>query len=176
MAGAALVTASACGGPEDGSAPELVLHGGPILTMDDETPTAHAVAITDGKITAVGSVDDVLALADDHTRVVDLAGRTVMPGVVEPHTHLLQGPAPDQRAMLQGQTELLAGGITTAEMPTVLPHQLGAFESLAAADELTVRTVLYPAWNDNCGNGSGTAGRSLRSSGSTSPGRSRSAR
>lgn len=150
-AGVALVTASACDGPDDGSAPELVLHGGPILTMDGETPTARAVAITDGKVTAIGSVDDVLALVDGDTRVVDLAGRTVMPGVVEPHTHLLQGPAPDQTAMLEGQTELLAGGITTAGMPTVLPHQLGAFEALAAAGELRVRTVLYLSWNDSCG-------------------------
>ena len=151
MAGTALLVASACGGSEAAAGPELVLHGGQILTMDDESTTAQAVAVTDGKVTAVGSVDDVLALARDDTRVVDLAGRTVMPGVVEPHTHLLQGPAPDQRSMLQGQTELLAGGITTAGMPTVLPHQLGAFESLAAADELTVRTVLYLSWNDNCG-------------------------
>jgi predicted amidohydrolase YtcJ len=151
MGAVVLVTASACGGPESGSAPDLVLHGGKILTMDEASTTAEAVAVTDGRITAVGSADDVLALAGDDTRVVDLAGRTVMPGVVEPHTHLLQGPAPDQRAMLDGQSELLAGGITTAGMPTVLPHQLGAFESLAAADELTVRTVLYLSWNDNCG-------------------------
>jgi predicted amidohydrolase YtcJ len=152
MAGVALVTVVAArGGSEGGSAPELVLHGGPILTMDDETPTVQAVAITDGKITAVGSVDDVLALAEDDTRVVDLAGRTVMPGVVEPHTHLLQGPAPDQGAMLQDQTQLLRGGITTAGMLSVVPYQLGAFESLAAADELTVRTVLYLSWNDSCG-------------------------
>lgn len=148
---ALLLTASACGASGDDAAPDLVLHGGPILTMDDESNVAEAVAVTDGEITAVGTADDVLALADDATRVIDLAGRTVMPGVVEPHTHLLQEIAPDQRAMLQGQTELLAHGITTAGMPTVLPNQLGAFESLAAADELTVRTVLYLSWNDNCG-------------------------
>lgn len=74
-----------------------------------------------------------------------------MPGVVEPHTHLLQGPAPDLAAMLEGQAELLAGGTTTAGMPTVLPEQLGAFEVLADDGDLVVRTVVYLSWNDNCG-------------------------
>jgi predicted amidohydrolase YtcJ len=74
---------------------------------------------------------------------------------VEPHTHLMQEIAPDRAAMLEGQTELLAGGITTAGMPTVLPFQLPAFEALAADDELVVRTVLYLAWNDHCGDPQG---------------------
>ncbi|PVG82013.1 hypothetical protein DDE18_15105 [Nocardioides gansuensis] len=151
MAGLALLSASACRGSDDRPAPDLVLHGGQILTMDDDATTVQAVAVADGKVTAVGSEVDVLALADDGTRVVDLDGRTVIPGVVETHTHLMQEIAPDRAAMLEGQTELLAAGITTAGMPTVLPNQLGAFESLAADDELRVRTVLYLSWNDNCG-------------------------
>jgi predicted amidohydrolase YtcJ len=74
----------ACG-PGDG--PDLIFHGGPILTVDAEDRVAEAVAIREGVITAVGGAQDVLALASARTEVHDLQGRTLMPGFIAAHEH-----------------------------------------------------------------------------------------
>lgn len=66
---------------------ELILHGGNILTMDPAQPRAQAVAITGGRFVAVGSDADVLNLATTRTKKVDLAGRTVVPGFIDAHSH-----------------------------------------------------------------------------------------
>jgi predicted amidohydrolase YtcJ len=61
---------------------DLVLHGGQVLTVDEQFTIAQAIAIRDGKILAVGSSPEMLALAGPATRTVDLAGRTVTPGFI----------------------------------------------------------------------------------------------
>ncbi|WP_426404452.1 amidohydrolase [Streptomyces sp. R-07] len=67
--------------------PELVFTGGPVLTMDPARPRAEALAVRAGRITAVGSRDEVLRLRGRTTEVVDLAGRALLPGFVEAHGH-----------------------------------------------------------------------------------------
>ena len=54
------------------------------------TPDAEAVAIDDGEIVFVGSSEEALALRGDTTRVIDLKGATVIPGLVESHTHVVE--------------------------------------------------------------------------------------
>lgn len=71
---------------EDGPA-TLLFKGGPILTVTDKMAEAEAIAVRDNKIIAVGALDEVQKQTDVTTRVVDLAGRTLMPGFVEPHMH-----------------------------------------------------------------------------------------
>jgi predicted amidohydrolase YtcJ len=66
---------------------DTVYHGGTILTIDDDQPTAEAVAVADGRILAVGPEETVLALAGDNTHRVDLGGRTLLPGFVDSHGH-----------------------------------------------------------------------------------------
>jgi len=65
---------------------DLIITGGPIRTMTDGG-TADAVAVAEGQIVEVGSVDDVMRHRGSHTDMVDLAGRCLLPGFVEPHTH-----------------------------------------------------------------------------------------
>jgi len=60
---------------------------GPILTMEDDTPTAEAVLITGDRITAVGREADLRATMPDDTQVVDLQGQTLMPAFIDPHGH-----------------------------------------------------------------------------------------
>ncbi|QXJ20997.1 amidohydrolase [Actinomadura graeca] len=69
------------------NSPDLVLLDGEVLTADARFSVAQAVAITGGKITAVGSTDDIRALADARTQVVDLRGRTALPGINDSHLH-----------------------------------------------------------------------------------------
>ncbi|HUE84815.1 MAG TPA: amidohydrolase family protein [Vicinamibacterales bacterium] len=66
---------------------ELILHGGNVITVDAQFRTAQAVAVGDGRIIAVGSDADVKRLAAPNTRLVDLDGRTVVPGLMDNHLH-----------------------------------------------------------------------------------------
>ncbi|MDJ0312568.1 amidohydrolase [Arthrobacter sp. H35-D1] len=70
----------------DGDA-ELLISGGPILTMDQNRPRAEAVAVREGRILAVGSVDELRSLTGRKTEMVDLQGRTLLPGLIDPHMH-----------------------------------------------------------------------------------------
>lgn len=70
---------------------DTIYHNGPILTIDDANPRAEAVAVKDGKILAVGKKDDVLKTKGDTTKLVDLSGRTMLPGFVDPHGHVFAG-------------------------------------------------------------------------------------
>jgi len=65
------------------------LVGGTIITMDPEHPAATAVAIRDGRIAAVGDDHDILAVDAPGAELIDLHGRTVLPGLVDSHVHAL---------------------------------------------------------------------------------------
>lgn len=71
--------------------PELILHGGHIRTMSLDRTVARAVAIAGDRITALGTDRDVLALRTPRTRVVNLRGRSVLPGFTDAHTHPISG-------------------------------------------------------------------------------------
>ncbi|MNR96000.1 N-substituted formamide deformylase precursor [compost metagenome] len=67
---------------------EAIYFGGSILTMADDMPSyAEAVAIRNGKILDVGSKATVLQLRDERTRMIDLAGKTLLPGFIDAHGH-----------------------------------------------------------------------------------------
>jgi predicted amidohydrolase YtcJ len=67
---------------------DIIYSGGPIVTVNDEQPEAEAVAIRDGRIQAVGTLDEMSALNGAETRVIDLAGRTLTPGFIDGHAHV----------------------------------------------------------------------------------------
>jgi predicted amidohydrolase YtcJ len=67
--------------------PDLVLHGGHVITVDRASHIAEAVAVADGKIVAVGTDAEILPLAGGPTRVTDLKGGSVIPGMIDNHTH-----------------------------------------------------------------------------------------
>jgi predicted amidohydrolase YtcJ len=83
----ALLTTSAC----SQDVADTIYTGGPILTIDDARPTAEAVAVRDGRILAVGVEDSVLAYRGNSTEMFDLAGRTMLPGFVDSHGHVVFG-------------------------------------------------------------------------------------
>jgi predicted amidohydrolase YtcJ len=69
------------------AAADLILVGGRIHTMDEARPEAAALAVRGGRVVAVGTDAEIRALAGSDTRVVDLAGRAVLPGLIDTHTH-----------------------------------------------------------------------------------------
>src|SRR6266571_6682369 len=70
--------------------PELILHNGAITTLDDIRPQVSAVAMADGRITATGG-EELLGSAQKSTRLVDLRGRRVIPGLIDSHIHVIRG-------------------------------------------------------------------------------------
>lgn len=68
---------------------ELILINGKIITMDLNYPEAAAVAIHNGKIFKLGTNKEVLAHKTDNTKLIDLAGKTLLPGFIDSHLHLL---------------------------------------------------------------------------------------
>ena len=76
-----------------------VLVNGKILTMDPRFSTAKAIAIRDGRIAAVGSSSELRKMVGKQGRVIDLAGRTVIPGLIDSHMHAI-------RAALSFSTEV----------------------------------------------------------------------
>ena len=75
----------------DTQAPELILHHGRFTTLDRANPVASAVAIRSGRFTHVGRDEDILPLARAGTRVIDLQGRPVLPGLIDNHLHIIRG-------------------------------------------------------------------------------------
>lgn len=69
------------------AATDTVYYNGTIITMDDDRPLAEAVAVSEGRIVAVGSRDVVLASAGKKARRIDLEGHTLLPGFVDSHGH-----------------------------------------------------------------------------------------
>ncbi len=83
-----VLACGACGAvPETADAPDTILHNANVITVDADFSSAEAVAIADRRFVAVGSNDDIRALAGPDTRMIDLQGRTVVPGLADGHLH-----------------------------------------------------------------------------------------
>ena len=67
--------------------PDLILINGDILTQNPDLPRAQAIAIAGDRILAIGSNDEIRALARPKTKVVDLGWQVVIPGVIDAHSH-----------------------------------------------------------------------------------------
>jgi predicted amidohydrolase YtcJ len=137
----------------------VILRGGPILTVDEGCPVAEALAIRGSRILAVGSATEIKRHYTPATEILDLEGRAVLPGFVEPHVHVLTsalapsgGAAadmlrddPDRVAELCAATlrEFAARGCTTVYDPAIgglagaSEHEL--LRALAHAPDAPVR-------------------------------------
>lgn len=78
---------SGCGDNSQASPPDLVVYGGTVITIDAQYPEASAFSVKDGLVYAVGSDEEILAQANDESRLVNLLGRTVVPGFNDAHLH-----------------------------------------------------------------------------------------
>ncbi|MFI2413690.1 amidohydrolase [Streptomyces sp. NPDC018947] len=76
-------------------APDLILTRARVHTVDPDLPSAEAVAVTAGRISAVGTHAEVTALAGPATEVRDLGGRMLLPGFVDAHNHVRLGSDAD---------------------------------------------------------------------------------
>ena len=84
------LTGAVCASPAiSQESPDTIFLNGKILTVDEDFSVVEALAVTGNRITAVGGNDEIDALAGDSTRVIDLEGRTAIPGLIDNHNHLI---------------------------------------------------------------------------------------
>ena len=86
--------------------PDLILHHGRIVTVDDRFTIAEAIAIRGERIALVGGNAEVLATREERTKLVDLGGKLVLPGLIDSHVHPLSAclhefdhPVPDMESI-----------------------------------------------------------------------------
>ena len=66
---------------------DIIFSGGTIITMNTAAPRAAALAVRGERIVAVGAMDQLVGLRGSNTRLIDLDGRTMTPGLIDPHMH-----------------------------------------------------------------------------------------
>jgi len=115
--------------------PDLVLLDGKIVTVDAGSSLREAIAIRDGKILRVGSTAEIRRLAAPETRVVELRGRTVIPGLIDSHLHAV-------RAALSFSTEVNWIGARS------LREALGRISAAAARRPPGSWLIVAGGWNE----------------------------
>lgn len=145
---------------------ELILSNGTIRTLDPRRPLAEAVAVANGRVLAVGTVEEIEATAHANTRRIDLAGRTLLPGFNDACVHFwraglpaaLAASAPTTAATTTGEERqpaptsaefeaalLAAGkafwrlGITSVTEAGINPEQVAVYRRLASERRLPLR-------------------------------------
>ena len=100
---------------------DLVLRGGNVITVDKDWRIAQAVAIRDGRFLAVGDDAAIAAHIGPDTQVIELAGRTVVPGLIDSHLHQLF-------AGLNGPAVQLLGSRTVADVQKAIAERVARTE------------------------------------------------
>ena len=105
------------------SAPDLIVHSGLVFTANKTYDVVEAVAVRQGWIVAVGSDRQILDLASDNTRVLDLQGHTMLPGFNDNHIHLGRGRGGLQEwkgGLISAVPEWIRGAIRIDELKEVI--------------------------------------------------------
>ena len=100
---------------------DAVYHTGKIYTVNPENPWAQAVAITDGKITFVGSDDNARALIGPNTTTYDLRGKMMLPGFQDAHVHPIYGGLEETSCYLGREHGIAAYRVTIAQCAAASP-------------------------------------------------------
>ncbi|QDV32657.1 amidohydrolase [Tautonia plasticadhaerens] len=82
-----LVAVSSDARAQDPPTADLIVHNGKVVTVDGDFTIAQALAVSEGTLIRVGSDEEVMATRGPETEVVDLGGKTVVPGLIDSHTH-----------------------------------------------------------------------------------------
>ncbi len=122
--------------PEQPAGAEQVLRNGKILTVDDDFSTVEALAIQGDRILAVGTNDEIAQHIGPDTRVIDLEGRTVIPGLIDNHMHFIRAA---QRWNLQARID----GISSRE------EALAVIAEKAASMEPGEWLMVQGGWREN---------------------------
>lgn len=145
-----------------GNTADSIYFGGDIVTVNDAQPSVEAIAIKDGKILAVGTLAELTASSKAaSTKMVDLKGKTLLPGFIDPHSHFINGMAMEDQANVTAPpvgpastaaeivAELQRFAKAKAKKPGDLILGYGYDDNMLPADHPLTRDDLDPAFPDN---------------------------
>lgn len=127
-----------------GTYPDIIFFNAIVLTMEQNQSQAEAIALLGDEIMAVGSGEEILALSGADTRMIDLGGKTLLPGFIDSHAHWIG----DCERTGYGQVDetiqyLLENGWTSINEMFVSPQRLETLTSLDREGRLRVRVNAY---------------------------------
>lgn len=128
-----------------------VFINGQVVTMEPDMPQVEALAVLGEYILAVGTNDEILALSGPETQVIDLGGRGLLPGFVDPHNHRFTASYSQGITLEEAQQVALEMGTTTMAQAGTDPYMLEELQTFEQQGGLRVRTSLYLAYSDACG-------------------------
>jgi predicted amidohydrolase YtcJ len=70
---------------------EIIIHNAKVYTLDEQNPTAQAIAVANGSIVQVGDNQSILKLKDKKTTVINAQGKALVPGIFDSHLHVIRG-------------------------------------------------------------------------------------
>lgn len=124
--------------------PDVIFFNGTVVTMEDDQPEAQAIAISGGRILAVGNDAEILALAGSHTQVTDLSERVMFPGFIDNHSHRLpQRFKWGYDTVEEAARAALAQGWTGLDELAVGEGELSELQEAAAQGKLPLRVNAY---------------------------------
>jgi len=130
---------------------DVIFYNGVVLTMEPDRPAAAAIALRGERILAAGGDRPMLALQGPQAQLINLQGRTIMPGFVDAHTHLLNDASMFGSDLDGVQQLALENGITTIGDLFVTPEFLQEMRQVDQDGRLRIRTSLYLIYDTNCG-------------------------
>jgi len=141
------ITAPAMDAPESeqsSNSADFIFINGTVFTMDSLRPQAEALAVTGSRIVAVGTEEELSAFINERTQVIDLGGRTLMPGFVDAHAHLFDDEGATQQIAIEY-------GITSTADMYVDEGILAQIREISDSGNMRMRTSVYLLMTNNCG-------------------------
>ena len=135
----------------------IAFYNGNVITMNPVSRVDAAILLRGSRVIATGSSERIRREAGREGIEVDLDGRTIMPGFVDPHNHaftyVFLGGDSDEigTTYSEAQQALLTLGTTTIGDPNFSPALTADFMPFGGSDQLRVRTSVYLLYNDVCG-------------------------
>ena len=125
------------------SPPDIIIHNGEILTMEQSPAQVEAIAIQNATIFAIGDENDILAMAGPNTRFIDLEGRTLLPGFIDAHSHHMGDANLINQTAEESIESVLRAGWTSISELFVNQDRLDELRFLDEHDNLRIRVNAY---------------------------------
>jgi predicted amidohydrolase YtcJ len=139
----------------DAARADIILHSGTVLTIEASPAQAQAIAVRGDSILAIGSNISMLAFRGPGTRLIDLGGRTLLPGLADGHTHVLRQAGNAGKTIDEAIDLALSHGLTSITEMLGDNDYVNELLTAQAEGRLRLRVNLFPsynrAWLDNEG-------------------------
>ncbi|MGB8252762.1 MAG: amidohydrolase family protein, partial [Anaerolineaceae bacterium] len=127
---------------------DIIFYNGNIITIEKSQPLAQAIAVRGKLIQATGSDKEILTFQGSDTVMIDLQGKTLMPGFIDTHRHTKDRNPSD---FIDDQQLLVQSGITTVSYMYVDDGILATVKAMGDSEQLRARTSLYLVYAKACG-------------------------